>query len=63
MFNDMTKKMGLCLNVHIYMALMRGLCNLGKVDKALKLKMEMECKGMRPNTITYTTRLSMVYSS
>ena len=47
LFNDTTKKKGLCPNVHIYTALMGGLYNLGNVDKALKLKMEMECKGMR----------------
>ena len=47
LFNDTTKKKGLCPNVHIYTALMGGLCNSGKVDKALKLKTKMECKGMR----------------
>ena len=61
MFNDTTKKKGLCPSVHIYTALMGGLCNSGKVDKALKLKIEMECEGMRSDTVTYTTLINNLF--
>ena len=57
----MTKKKRLRLNVHIYMALMGGLSNLGKVDKALNLESEMEHKGMRPNIVTYTILINGVF--